>query len=203
MPYGAGQPLPPICIAVVNDVPYLVDGWHRVAALERNETLQTEAEVHLDVTASDALAMAALANLKHGLPLSNADVRTAFNALIAARQHIPSKGRVCSYRDLAEMLGNRVRHTTVRHWMQKDHSKIAAYMSKGEPLALPDAEPPKANIQELLEGNATLMLKEALAAARGITAPARRGRVLALISRVADEVEAGGSWELPDEHPDF
>lgn len=201
--YAAGRELPPVRIAVVDGLPHLVDGWHRVAALERNQTSEVEAEVHLDCTLQDALAMAALANLEHGLPLKSLELRHAFNALIKARRHIPKRGRLCSYRDLAEMLGNRVRHTTVRNWMQKDHPKIAREMGRGEPEPSWDAEPPSPNRQEALETLTMQALREARATARGITAPARRGRVLAMVRATEAEIEAGGKWELPDETPDF
>ena len=84
-----GVAMPPIRVASVNGVLVLVDGWHRVAAHDRRGLREIEAEV-IKATASEAQWMAAAANLSHGLPLRRAEIRTAFQALIRARQHILS-----------------------------------------------------------------------------------------------------------------
>ncbi len=109
-----GVAMPPIRVASVNGVLVLVDGWHRVAAHDRRGLREIEAEV-IKATASEAQWMAAAANLSHGLPLRRAEIRTAFQALIRARQHIPKPGSLLTYRELAGKLGGLVRHTTVHN----------------------------------------------------------------------------------------
>lgn len=202
--YKAGRVLPPIRVAVVDGAPLVVDGWHRLAALERNETRTVEAEVHEGVTALTALGMAAQANLEHGLPLKRADLRRAFNALIRARKHVKKRGQLASYREIAGMLGNRVPHTTVRHWMLNDHPRIARDMGGADPVEQPrDKEFPKKRLQEILEGNVKQHLYATTAAARGITEPKRRARIIAHVREVLAELEAGAGWVMPDDLADF
>ena len=114
-----GGTMPPIRLARVAAALIVVDGWHRLAAHERQGIRSIEAEVAA-ATASEAQWMAAEANFTHGLPLRKAEIRTAFRAMIAARRHIAGPRQLHSYRELAGLLGGMVRHTTVANWMRRD-----------------------------------------------------------------------------------
>lgn len=201
--YKAGSVLPPVSVAVVGGAPIVTDGWHRLAALERNGQAHVDAQVYQGVTAQTALWMAAQANLDHGVPLDRAGLRRVFNALIKSRRHIKARGRLHSYREIAAMLGNRVQHTTVRHWMLSDHPKVARQMGGLDPVAAAGAEFPRIDQQEALAASVAHHLKSARAAATGLTAPARRGRAITDLREVLAELEAGGTWTVPEQHADF
>lgn len=197
--YKTGGDLPPVKVAVVDGAPHLIDGWHRVEALEHNGEHKVRAEVYENVSARDAAWMAAQANLEHGLPLKKADIRRAFGALITARRHLKERGRLHSYREIATMLGNKVPHTTIRNWMLEDFPKIAGQYGKDAPgYGKPD-ELPRLDPQRALEALSTRHLSDALAAAKGVRGKARRGRLVAQARSVVEALEAGGTWELPPE----
>lgn len=203
--YRAGQQLPPIRVAILNDAPVVVDGWHRIAALRQTGAQEVLAEVYTGIGPREALAMAAKANLEHGVPLKRREVRNAFRALIKAREHIGERGRLKSYREIAEMLGGQVAYTTVRNWMLEDFPAIFERYAGNDGR---EAEPwreggQRLDLQEALEGAAMEALQSALASARGVTSEARRGRIVAEARRVMAELEAGGRWVLPDADRDF
>lgn len=64
----SGKEMPPVKVALIDDVPVLIDGWHRFAALERLGEDQATALV-VKLTQQDAYWHAAKANLEHGLAL--------------------------------------------------------------------------------------------------------------------------------------
>lgn len=62
--------------------------------------------------------MAASANLTHGPPLKSSEVRAAFRVYIQTKQHRKGKGRLKSFREMAQELGRS--HNTIRNWMTED-----------------------------------------------------------------------------------
>lgn len=78
-------------VAMVGGVPLVVDGWHRVAALRHIGRGRVEAEV-VEASRDEALVLAMMANLRHGLPLKprekGAAVRRALGAYLAAFQGV-------------------------------------------------------------------------------------------------------------------
>lgn len=117
----AGQELPPLQVALVDGVPCLVDGYHRAAAIESLGILVAEAAI-TTTTKDEARWMAAKANLTHGLPLKSSELRTAFQVYIRTKQHRLGRGRMKSYRDIAQELGRS--HNTIRNWMAEDFPKL-------------------------------------------------------------------------------
>ena len=122
--YRSGRKLPPVEIASVKGALLLVDGWHRVEALERLGQSTVEAEV-TEGTRKDAAGRAARANLNHGLPLRASEHRRVFALYVEAGHHRNGR-RVKSYREMAADLGGFRPHTTIRNWMKQDFPAIAA-----------------------------------------------------------------------------
>jgi hypothetical protein len=123
----SGSKMPPITVAKVEDSYFLVDGWHRLAALEQTDHGGTvEAEV-VDATQREVYWLAAKANLTHGLPLKSKEIRSVFRAYISARKHLDGE-RTRPYREIAQDIGGLNSHMTIRRWMIKDFPKIAQRM---------------------------------------------------------------------------
>lgn len=80
--YFEGDELPPITLYKVEDALYLVDGFHRHAAMKRLGFEEVNAEVRTG-TLADALLYAARANAAHGLRRTMGDAKRA--AIIAIR----------------------------------------------------------------------------------------------------------------------
>jgi hypothetical protein len=193
-----GRTMPPIKVANVNGALVVVDGWHRIEAHERRGLCNIDAEV-ITATASEAQWMAAEANLTHGLPLRNAEIRTAFRALIHARRHIPRPGTLLSYRDLAGLLGGLKRHTTIRNWMLADFPAIACRMTEDAPV---EGNREAARDEEATFANSfRASIDSAQAASGAIRNPQTRGRMIASTERLLKELLAGGRWlpHMPDE----
>ena len=125
--YKAGSDLPPVEVARVGDVFVLVDGWHRVEALETLGHAEVPARVTL-ATNEEALGMAALANLAHGRPLKAKERRRAFGMYVKGGRHRGSRPNTFKpYSTIAAELGYPV--GTVHKWMRDDFPKVAAKMS--------------------------------------------------------------------------
>jgi hypothetical protein len=194
---AAGTELPPVTVALVEGVPVLVDGWHRVEALLAIERHVVEAVI-IEATEQEAMWLAASANMTHGLPLRKSELRRVFQAYIRARQH-RKRGGIKSYREMAKELPG-VSYNTVRNWMQKDFPKIARAMGGPDaeyPGGLRDVKPKGGFAATTYES-----LNAALAASRGVTDPIQRSRIIAEAERITAAMKAGGPWE-PVEDPDF
>ena len=169
-------PLPPVKVAKVNNAFILVDGWHRVAALERIDVHEVDALV-VETTERAALWMAAEANLTHGLPLKAVEIRKAFKAYIRARQHYSGKKTLKSYREIAQELGGLRSYGTIRVWMKKDFPHIFEQMSNE------DHPKGKGGLEDIDPGDALVAaagenLNQFLAAFPGVNDPAVRGRFI-------------------------
>ena len=118
----AGQQLPPLSVALVDGVPCLVDGYHRVAAMELLGQATAEAIV-TPATKPDAVWKAAKANMQHGLPLKSKELRQAFRVYIRTGQHRKGRGKRKSLREIGQEIGRS--HNTIRNWMAQDFPKLA------------------------------------------------------------------------------
>ena len=137
----AGGDMPPLQVALVDGVHILVDGFHRAAAYEALGYEEVDVEV-TPATRDEALWMAAQANTRHGLPLTNKEHREVFRRYIRTRQHMKGKRRK-SYREMQDDL--RKPFTTLRNWMAEDFPSIYRAMGGGNNKAeggLPDQPPP-------------------------------------------------------------
>jgi hypothetical protein len=148
----SGQELPPVSVARVDGVLILVDGFHRVAAHQSLGASEVDAEL-VEATLDEARWMAASANLLHGLPLRNSELRLVFQVFVSTRQHRKGKGKLKSYREIGLELGRP--HSTIRNWMAKDFPRIfAQYKGKDEFMGeggLQESALPKGNVRKGLE----------------------------------------------------
>ncbi len=118
-----GSVPPPIKVARIANVLYLIDGWHRVeAGALQTDMLHRGAVLALVASMSPQQARweAARANMGHGVPLKTRDYRRVFQAFIKAKQHRKARGQLMSYREMAEAIGLGIAHTTLRNWTMQD-----------------------------------------------------------------------------------
>lgn len=192
--YRAGKEMPPIKVAKVNGAPVVVDGWHRLAALESIGRTEVEAEI-VTATEKEARWLAAEANLSHGLPLKRRELREAFVAYVRAGKYRDKRGWPKSYRSIAEEFGSP--HTTIRNWMKKGFPKIAQQYSDESYSKNPGGLPERQR-EEGFTTTARRHLQDALAASRGVTSPSDRFNLMELAKQVLAEIETGGPWEPPE-----
>jgi uncharacterized ParB-like nuclease family protein len=192
--YRSGCELPPISVAIVKGIPKLIDGWHRLAALERLGRIQVEAEI-VEASERDARWLAAKANLANGLPLKSKELRKVFRAYVHARQHrLPGSG-LKSYREIAKELGGVVSYGTIRNWCERDFPRLFREMAGADDLKGSGGLKPPSPTSPARQ--AVFNLEQALAASRGVKCQRERGELLEEARRVVAEIEAGGPWEPP------
>lgn len=192
----AGTEFDPIKLANVEGMLILVDGWHRLAAIERLGGTHVYAEVK-PANRQQAIWMAASANLQHGVPLKSSELRNVFRAYVTSRQHLQGKGQLRSYREIGAELGKG--HTTIRNWMKKDFANVAARMAGNDcmdglggirEIALPDLSASERHIASLLE------------AFQSSSDPTFRGNVIGAVRATLADMVASGGWTEP-EKPEF
>ncbi len=176
-------------------LPILIDGWHRVAAMERLGWRQAEAIV-VKASKKEARWLAAQANLQHGLPLKTKEIRAVFRAYVKAGQHKKSKSDYKSYREMQKDL-NRP-YTTIRNWMIKDFRHIAAKIGgdenfRGKGGLSDDRFDPFG-----VEAKAMLALDEALAAFQSTTDAMVRGQIIDRLDGLLKDMRQAGNWCEPD-----
>lgn len=191
--YASGNPMPPVEVAKLKDSLLLLEGWHRLAALERNGCKEVDVIVH-EVTERDAYWMAAQANLTHGLPLKSGEIREVFRKYIKARKHRNKDGSLQSYREIAQDLGGLRAYTTIRNWMERDFPRIfEEYTNEDEPKpegGLRDVEP-----EGSFKDTAKDSLNNTLAAFHALECPKERGEVIDLLEEALHSMKEGGEWE--------
>jgi hypothetical protein len=137
--YNNGTEFPPLLVAKQTDengfVRYrLLDGWHRVQALENNGvSLTTKVSVNildvpLDITVHKLRYLGGRENVKNGLGLTAKDKRVLFVNYVRG-QFNKDGHRYKSYRSIAADL-SLVPHQTIARWMRSDFPTIAKLMSK-------------------------------------------------------------------------
>lgn len=115
---SGGAVMPPITVALVEGVMFIVDGWHRVQAARELEYEEIEAEV-IPMTDNEAMWRAAGANQSHGLRRSNADKIRAVEMVLA----IPTT-EMMSDREIARRIG--VSHEFVRQHRMREEEGSAS-----------------------------------------------------------------------------
>lgn len=118
-----GHEFPPVVLHKVDNLLYLADGFHRVAAAETNGDSHIFATI-TESSMESAKGTAALANLKHGLAMTPKQIRKgAFRLYVEGRLYRAGR-KYKSYAMMAEDLG--VAHGTVYNWMRSDYPELAA-----------------------------------------------------------------------------
>ena len=193
--YRSGKEMPPVDVAVVEGVHILVDGWHRVAALERLGRTSVEAKVIDASSRAAAVLLGVQANLAHGVPLKRAEVRTAFRAFVRAKGHVLPRGKLMSYAELAKYFGKS--KGTMHTWMRRDFKRVAAAMGSegnfkgtGGLIERLRTSPRKAAAMAGLEA-----LRRAFQASSDAN---ERGDILEAARAAVEEMAGSGGWEASD-----
>jgi hypothetical protein len=108
----AGQDIEPVKVARVGRGRYLVDGWHRLEALE------STGETHVDAVVArmderEAVLCSLTANASHGKQLSRADKNAALVTFVEHGAHLDAHGTPKSSRDIRDELRGIYSHSTI------------------------------------------------------------------------------------------
>jgi len=128
---GCGSPLPPIGVACLEDGNfYVVDGFHRRAALILNDVDIAPRIVIAALSDREAREVARTANLSHGVPLTAREMRNIFRSHMEDGGYVltqDTEGPSATYQSLrmiaSDTLQGRVHYTTVRNWLIEDFPK--------------------------------------------------------------------------------
>lgn len=134
----AGAVFTPITVAPVDPEDedkgfVLIDGWHRVAAVQALGGVTIDAVVVTGVSPNEYRWIAAEKNRTHGLRLTSADKREVFRAYVQAGRHrMENRGRrVKSAREMARDLQGIVSDRRIPVWMRQDFPKVYRAMRGG------------------------------------------------------------------------
>lgn len=91
-----GDKFPPVDLFEIGDRYLIGDGWHRILAYQKNETLTVEAEIHSGGR-TEAIRFALGANAKHGMARTNADKRKAVEVALREFPNLSNReiARIC------------------------------------------------------------------------------------------------------------
>lgn len=200
--YRQGANMPPLKVAKIGKALVLVDGWHRLAALESLEHSLADVEIIPCTNEREALWLAASANLSHGLPLKAREMIPVFKAYIKAGKHRPYPDVFKSYREIAADLGGIVSYGTIRNWMKRYYPSIARRMSWKDEPPKGDGCPDKRITT--MKDTTKEYLEMALAAFRGVESLEERQEILKEAERIVSEMsqeEVRKPWQY--DHGDF
>jgi hypothetical protein len=184
----AGHNFPPITLVREGDAFILVDGWHRVMAMEMLGQLTADAEIHPDVSPEVMRLMAYEGNARHGLGPTRPERREMFRAYLKAkRHHKKRKGTFKSYSEMGADLG--LPKSTVAAWTRADAPSLAAALGGKAVGAARGRQGP--TTADRLAVEAVNSLEGAIAATRGITDGEVRWRLLAQAQGWVDELQLG------------
>lgn len=139
---GGVSPFPPILVARITDQPdargclTVIDGFHRVRAASLAQVERIDARV-VEMTHAEALWQAAMANLKHGLPLSGKDTVEVFKRYVWGGKNVDEKGELKSYAGITADLGGMRSKQTLHRWMTRYFPAVAARMAGREEIEEP------------------------------------------------------------------
>lgn len=194
----AGAALPPITVAMVNGAPFLIDGWHRVAAAETIGQADIPAHV-IDAPPEHHAWIAARENMRNGLPLRRNEARAVFKAYVRAGQHRKGRRGVKSSREIADELNGIRSHATILKWMGQDFPRIRGMMRQDAPdygSGAAAAEKPTDHESHMIEETLG-HLEEARKLCRGVTDPVRRGELITQAEAIIAAMKAQGDWVPP------
>jgi hypothetical protein len=181
----------------------LIDGWHRVEAMQSNG--RKEATVKVLANETDRRRwkwLATTANLRHGRALSRGDRRECFRAYVRAGEARDGgrRGAVKSARQMTRELGGNVSHPTLLKWMKADFPKTYARMNSKDRETV---ENPTANFgitdpNEDIARVASAGFDQVRAAFNGLAAQEWRDVVIREAQRLVKELVAA----LPNDYSD-
>lgn len=193
-----GDEFPPITLARIDNVLFLIDGFHRHAAARANVNSVIHAVI-TDMKRDEAKWEGGKKNLQHGLPLKPKDKLPMFKAYIAAGGHRKKKrGAFKTYREMAEDFHGHLAHSTVLKWMKSYypsiHKAIGQRELRGEGRGgLPERDNGDRYYAQAMEGiNIARQLSPALAS------PENRYELIQATEKALLEMK-----KLPHTAPDF
>lgn len=124
--------VPPLDVALINDVLVLFDGFHRFEAMNGVGMTSAAVRIHHGRSYVELPYLGARNNLTHGLPMTNRDVRKiVFRSYVKSKNNKDGK-RYKSYREIASDFGSLYSYNTFRNWMRKDFPSVFRAMSSEE-----------------------------------------------------------------------
>jgi hypothetical protein len=203
--YKAKTELPPIVVVqIAKGPPMLLDGWHRVTALEQIGSHDVEAEVVEAMNIDGARWLAMKANLTHGLPIKPKQRREVFRAFMRADQWRKGARGAKSLREIGAELG--ASHNTIRTWMQKDFRRISRDHYSGmsdEAGTWRSGGLRQASRSRTMRDVALESVNAALQAFGGVAKPEERGEVIAKLEGVLKAMRDAGDWKPWKTDTDF
>jgi ParB-like chromosome segregation protein Spo0J len=197
----AGKPLPPVKVAHVGQVLYLVDGFHRLEA-HRLAGRETVGATVARMSLPEARKEAQLANTTHGKNLSRADKNRLWADFTDAEGHREACGRLKSPRTIAAELNHAISRETIRKNLKAmglEHELEPVKPWGGEP-----ADEETLAAERMLEAETNLRLfgelvptlsdgdqRELLQAARDLLDALERGEIPAML-----QVAGGGLLDI-------
>lgn len=195
--YRLGRELDPVGVAEVDGMLILIDGWHRITALQQLNEGYVDALIQ-PMSRSDALWAASTANTKHGVQLSRAEHLNVFQNYLATGRHIKRRGpsgvRYKSYREIADELPINRSHVTIHNWMKKHHPAIAKAMG-GSELLSDGGLRERGNVERPCE--AARLASELSAHFQAVSDPAQRGDIIAVVRGLLARLEGSPGWTEP------
>lgn len=188
--YRNGACMPPIALARIEGALYLLDGWHRLAAVRRNGGEDIKATV-AGMTEDEARWSAAAGNLRHGLPLKSREMRVVFRVFVQTGQHRQGR-RFKSYRDIARDLGGSRGYTTIRNWMHEDFPAVFRAMGETGRQDDKDMRDPRKVPETFLEAKGAVDHAAALSPRLTQT---ERGELLEHLREAYEKIAGGRPWE--------
>lgn len=193
--YKSGAHMPPLKVGKIGKALVLLDGWHRLAALEKLGETLAQVEIIPCKDDLDALWLAASSNLTHGLRLKRPEKVAVFKAYIRAGKHMKHRDRIKSYREMASDLNGACSYGSVRNWMKRFYPSIFRKMGDQD-------NPPHGNGNNkrirTMKDEAVEYLDMALAAFRGVESLEDRQELFKIAERVTQAMgqdEPGETWE--------
>lgn len=185
---------PPICLARINSVLFVIDGFHRVEAARINGKSNISAVIRV-MTREDAKWEGGKQNLQHGLPLKSKDKLPMFKAYIAAGGHRKKRrGAFKTYREMASNFHGHLAASTVLKWMRKHYPSI--YSAIGQREFNGTKEAIVADHGELYYGEAMEGIATARRLSPALTSPERRYELIQAMEETVVEMK-----KLPHEPP--
>ncbi|MES0129417.1 ParB N-terminal domain-containing protein [Mesorhizobium sp. M0029] len=202
----AGVVFPPITVAPVDPQDpdkgfVLIDGWHRVTAVQALGGATIDAVVAVGAKPNEYRWIAAQNNRSHGLRLTSADKREVFKAYVQAGRHrMENRGRrVKSAREMSRDLQGIVSDRSIPGWMLKHFPKVYRAMRAGGLEENPGSDFGRKDRDVIHAGLATTALVQFKAAFTAIRSKEQQHALLVEITRACEDVAkvATGSRELP------
>lgn len=192
----AGEVFPPILLARVNGALILVDGWHRLEAMRARGQWETVAEIRDAESMAEARLWGYEANRKHGLPLTNSELRQMFRVYLKAGRHRGRRrGQFKSYREMGEELG--IPKSTLASWTRADAPSLARALAEGNPFGGSGRGGAReAGLERRLAGEANRALDVAGVAIPGVVDAQERWRLLEKVRGLVEVLE-GSDLQRP------